>query len=674
VNIKSKKNLYLRNKEEVLARVSDDSPFRIAVYDLEGYMLYANEAYIEANALEDIESAKFDDIKDCEVEFRDVLHNLKIEKVYTKEKKKGDKWYKSFFYQTKTNRQIVHLCLDETDKNLYLESLKKTALFFEQSNEGVVITDRKGVILATNNSFCKITGYTKEEAIGKSTKMLKSGTHDKHFYKNLWDSLKHQGKWQGEIWNKRKNGEIYPEWLSITKLIDPVTKELDYMAIFTDISSLKKSDEKLRFYANHDHLTGLLNRTQFENILEQSIQSAIRNDGKFALLFIDLDHFKEVNDTSGHSVGDQVLKEASRRLQKVIRKEDVLARIGGDEFNIIINNVKKDSDVLLLANKLNEAIKQPFLIEDKTFYLTLSIGISLFPKHGLNTKDLSKYADSAMYEVKRNGRNGIMLYNKRFTDSLFKKVSLFNKLKRAIKNEDFEVYYQLVVDTRSKKVSGAEALVRWQHEKAGFIPPDEFIPIAEHHNLVGDIDRFVLREACQALPLLMGKFGNDFVLGVNMSSKDFTSKSFIDELITTVKDFQALPENIELEITESSIMTNQDKAVEKMKVLIKEGFNIALDDFGTGYSSLSYLKKFPISKVKIDKSFVLDILRDEDDKQMVEAIINIAKIFDLEVQAEGVETKEHFDILKSYGAHIAQGYFFSKPMPIDQICSKEWSF
>jgi len=667
------KNAYLKNKGTMLIKAVDDSPLRVAVYSKKGSLVYANTPYIDSNEIEDVNNFHFSDLPNCQLELKDILYNLKIKQLYTIEKQEDKKWYKSFFYLTQSSESLVHLCFDETDNKLYLESLKKSAQFFEKSNEGVIITDKKGRIIATNSSFCHITGYTKDEVIGKSTKILKSGTHNADFYKNMWDTLEHYGKWQGEIWNRRKNGEIYPEWLSITKLVDPETKELNYMAIFTDITSLKEADKKLHFYANYDHLTGLLNKVQFENMLEQSINSAVRNNKKFALLFIDLDYFKDVNDTAGHSAGDLVLKEVASRFQKTIRKEDIIARIGGDEFTVIINDIQEESDALLLANKLNEIIKEPFQIDGKSFYLSLSIGIAIFPLHGLNLNELTKSADSAMYEVKRSGRDGALLYNTSFTKNLTKKILLYTDLKHAVRDEKFEVYYQLVVDIKTKKIIGAEALIRWKHKVHGFVSPEEFIPMAERHGLIEQIGKFVLKTSCEQLPSLLKKFGNNFILAINVSSKEFLSDGFIDNLVETVNDFQIAPKNLELEITETYIMQNHTLATEKMEQLRLAGFNLAIDDFGTGYSSLSYLKKFPINKIKIDKSFVLDILDDQDDQDMVKAIINIAKIFHLEVQAEGVETTEHLAILEQNGVDIAQGYLYAKPDKLENILSKDWN-
>jgi len=668
------KRFYLKSKEQILVKTIDESPLKMAIYNLNGFLVYGNEPYCDDQVVECYEGFDFKNSVYCDLEFKDVVYNLKMKQLYTVEEKQNGKWYKSFFYLANDDKSITHLCIDETSDKLRIESLAKSAQFFEQSTEGAVITDSNGVILSINNSFCNITGYTKDEVIGNSTNILNSGTQDKSFYENMWTYLKNHGRWQGEIWNKRKNGEIYPEWLSITEIKDNTTSELNYMAIFTDITSLKEADKKLHFYANHDHLTGLLNKIQFENMLDQTINSAIRNNKVFALLFIDLDYFKDVNDTAGHSAGDLVLKEVARRFQKVVRKEDIIARIGGDEFTIIFDNITEESDAILLANKLIETIKKPFEIEGQTFYLSLSIGVSLFPYHGLNKNELSKNADSAMYEVKNNGRDGILLYDKRFTESLIKKVSLYTDLKKAVENQDFKVFYQLVVDIKTKKIIGAEALIRWEDLEKGFISPEEFIPIAEHHGFIEDIGKFVLTTACTDLPYFLNKFGNEFVLAVNISSKELAGNFYVENVLEIVNDFNVSTSNIELEITETYIMQNHIEAIEKMKKLKEKGFKLAIDDFGTGYSSLSYLKKFPINKVKIDKSFVLDMVREQDDKDMVEAIINIAKIFKLDIQVEGVETKEHVKILQTLGADIAQGYFYSKPLPLEKIFSKKSEF
>ncbi|RXJ91142.1 hypothetical protein CRV01_02370 [Arcobacter sp. CECT 8983] len=667
------KGKYLKSIEKTIIDAVDNTSLSIAIYNNKGFLVYANTLYKKSNKIENKKIFHFDDIKNCEIDFTSIIQNLKTKEIYTIQKKQNNQWFKSFFYKT-SGKNIVHFCMNNTKEKEYIENLKRSAKFFEHSNEGVLITDNENKIITINDAFCKITGYTKDEVIGKTPKILRSGVHEKYFYENLWDSLIHLGSWQGEIWNRRKNGEVYPEWLSITKVIDKNTNELNYMAIFTDISSLKETDKKLQFYANHDHLTGLLNKAQFENMLNKTIAKAVRNTRKFALLFIDLDNFKQVNDTAGHDIGDLVLKELSSRFQKILRKEDIIARIGGDEFNVIIDNITELSDVILISKKLNDEINKPFLIKNKTFYLSLSIGISIFPTHGLNASDLSKNADSAMYEVKKNGRNSVMVYNKTMTEDLMEKVSLYTDLKEVTKHKKFELYYQLVVDTKKENVIGAEALIRWKHPEKGFISPEVFIESAEHHGFIEEIGEFVLKKACESLPTLLNKFGKDFVLSVNVSAQELIVKNYFEKVKTILNDFNISSKNIELEITETSVMKDSEKAIEVLKKLKKEGLSIAIDDFGTGYSSLSYLKKLPVNKIKIDKSFILDMINDNDDNDMVKAIVNIANIFKYEIQAEGVETLEHTKLLKKLNVDVAQGYYYCKPSPIEYIIQNDWSF
>lgn len=663
-----KQQQYLENKENLLIHMVDDSVLRIASFNIKGKLVYANKQYLNANKIDDIfVNILFDELINCKVNFNEILHHLKTHQYFVIKKEQDNKWHKSYFYYTKDRTNVVHVCMDITSERQELDKLKKTSEFFEQTNEAVIITDQFSKIIAVNRAFCSITGYTKDEAIGKRTNILKSGVHEKSFYENLWLSLEHHNKWQGEIWNKRKNGEIYPEWLSISKFIDYDTKEINYMAIFTDISSLKEADKKLHFYANHDHLTGLLNRIQFENMINHTIQSSARNHKKFALLFIDLDYFKDVNDTYGHDVGDLVLKEVASRIRNHLRKEDIVARIGGDEFNAVITDIKEESDVISIANNINEIIKKPIVVKEKTFYLSLSIGISLYPKHGIDTVSLSKNADQAMYEVKKNGRDGVLLYDTTFSADLINKVTLKNDLKKAIEAEELEVYYQPVFNLKDKKLFGAEALVRWNHHKKGFISPEIFIQVAERHAMINALGKLVVQKVYEDIPLILNQFGLDFKVAINISSKEFAQVDYVSDIIQTTKDFNIDFKNIELEITETYIMQNHEEAVNKMLQLKEAGFSLAIDDFGTGYSSLSYLKTFPIDKLKIDKSFVLDILKDEDDKAIVKTILSIAKVFDLEVQAEGVETVSHLNMLQKLGCDIAQGYYYSKPIPLEKL-------
>lgn len=662
------RNRYLNDKENILLELVDKSPFKMAVYNKEGKIVYSNKDYLDSFEDELLDGRSyFDTILKCDIKFEEVIFNLKSKLVYVVQRLRDSRWYKSHFYYLHKGDYIAHIFYDITQDKNNMESLKKTGMFFEKSSEGAVITDKNGYIITLNTAFSKITGFTKDEAVGKSTSILASGIHEKSFYENLWDNLKFHGKWQGEIWNRRKNGEVFPEWLSITQIKDEKSGEINYLALFTDISSIKEADKKLHFYAKHDHLTGLLNRVQFESMLTHTIDRANRNNNKFALMYIDLDHFKEINDTYGHNVGDIMLKNVSSIIRNTLRKEDIIARVGGDEFNIILDHIKDEADVISIASKLNEVIKKEIKIDNKTFYMSFSIGVSIYPEHGDNPSDLIKNADSAMYQVKKEGRDGFLLYNSHFTKTLMRKVTLQNKLKKAIKNETFELYYQPVINYKDFKIIGAEALIRWQDKDKGFIPPDEFIPIAEDHGMIFDLGDIVLKKALDELRAILNNINSDFKLSINVSSREFFAGDYIERLKEKINDFHINPLNIELEITETYVMQNYDEAIERFESLKKLGVSLAIDDFGTGYSSLNYLKKFPLDKLKIDKSFILDILEDKDDKLIVETIINMAKIFDFQVQAEGIETKEHEELLTKLNCDSAQGYFYAKPMPLEQF-------
>lgn len=656
------KTKFLETRQGLFGEALEMSPTRIAIFRNDGRLIYANAAYLEANKIRSLETEYFfEDMPNCRLTFTDVLHRLVKSDRFVIERQEDHRWYKSEFFSIENKEYVVHQCNDTTDIKSDIEILSREALFFRHTNEGVIITDNQGTILSINTAFCKITGYTHEEAIGKSTHILSSGIHTPEFYQNMWDSLKYNDAWQGEIWNRRKNGEVYPEWLSISAAVDPKTGEKNYLALFTDISSLKETDKKLHFYANHDHLTGLLNRTQFENMLSRAIKSAQRSEKKFALMFMDIDHFKEVNDTYGHSVGDLLLKKIATTLQKLLRSKDIIARIGGDEFNVLLEDIEDESDILAIANKLTDALREPIIIDGHSCFISLSVGVALYPLHGLDGDTLGKNADAAMYEVKKRGRDGVMLYDENFTNKLLRRVSLQNDLKQALLNRELEVYFQPVVDSNSMKVSKAEALVRWNHPKKGFISPEEFIPIAEQHGMIMDLGRAVMEHCFVFLPRVLAEV-EGFKLAINISARELFDDNYLKNFFELVDDFGVDLKHIELEITETHVMKNHNEAIEKFKILKARGASLAIDDFGTGYSSLSYLKNFPIDKLKVDKSFVLGSLSDSGDRSITESIIGLAKTFNLTVQAEGVETEAHRDLLLSMGCDYLQGYYYAKAL------------
>ncbi len=658
------KENYIKSRRDILAKTVQDSPFRMAVYDLKGCLVYANIKYLLANKINDTKNELyFRDMTNCSLSFDDILNTLQRNDSLESQSKQGDKWYRSYFYFISDKSYIAHICVDITHEKTTTINLQREALFFENTSEGLAIVDKKGIVVSINEAFSKITGYTFEEALGKPISILNSGLHTKDFYEHMWDMLKYHGKWQGEIWNRRKNSEVYPEWLSITSSKDPVTGDVNYLALFTDISSIKEADQKIKFYANHDALTGLLNKNQFENILNHTINSAKRNNKMFALLFVDLDHFKEVNDTYGHNIGDMLLKTVASIFQKKLRKEDIIARIGGDEFNIILDNTKSDEDVLKVANSLVEALKEPIIIENHNCNVSLSVGIAIYPKDGEDKIALIKNADSAMYEVKKNGRDGAMIYHTKMTEKLLEKISLQTDLKKALLDDDIEPYFQPVYDMATKKITSCEVLARWFHKSKGFISPDSFIKIAESNGTIGILDKNLMKKVFQVVPNILHTLQNDeFVFAINVSSKEFFNEDYVENLIALLEEYHINPLNIELEITETYIMKNHDLAIKKLEQLKSAGFKLAIDDFGTGYSSLNYLKLFPINKLKIDKSFVLNLNTNEKDEAIVKSIINLCNFFKLEVQAEGVENLEVKRILELLRCDFLQGYYYSKPL------------
>lgn len=666
---KIEKRSILEKKNNILAKVVDLHPAKIAVYTIDGVLFYANTNYSEANnlTLNHIDNLFFDDISQCNIGFATIKDKLQITNTFITQREENNRWFESTFYII-SNEFIIHSCIDITAQKQKELQLEQSAIFFENSNEGIIITDSKAKIVSTNRAFSKITGYRQNEVIGKKTSILNSGIHDKNFFENMWESLKNHSTWQGEIWNKRKNGEIYPAWLSIAKALNPKYNEEFYIAIFTDISSLKEADKKIHFYANHDVLTKLANRVQFESHLKSTIESCKRRNSKIALFFVDLDKFKDVNDTYGHTVGDEMLKTVAKRLEQSIRKEDFIARLGGDEFVLIIKDVKNSEDMITLACKLNENIKEPITLDDKVFFMTLSIGISIFPEDGKDSEDLIKNSDAAMYVVKENGRNGYRLYSQDMTDKISLKVTIQNELKIAISKDEFEMYYQSVVDIKTNQIIGAEALVRWNHKNRGTLTPIHFINYIDEGGMSVEFGELVFKKVLHDIQIINSKLQNqDFKIAINIAPEYFFKYTFVDDVISYCKDFSINSKQIELELLETNIMKNSEISQKKIEKLHENGFDISIDDFGTGYSSLSYLKNFNVDKLKIDQSFIRDFLEDNNDKAIVQAIINLANIFNLKVQAEGVETKEHEKLLETLNCNLAQGYFYNKPISLNKF-------
>ncbi|NNU94278.1 EAL domain-containing protein [Geobacillus sp. NFOSA3] len=538
---------------------------------------------------------------------------------------------------------------------------------FEYSNESIIITDAQNRILFVNPAFEIVTGYSAEEVIGKNPRILQSGMHDKQFYKKMWNDIKQHGVWKGEIWNKRKDGELYLEWLTISAVKDRKGNVTNYVAIFSDITEHKRNVEQLTRLALYDTLTNVPNRYLLEKRLESIIRMSKKHNQSFALLFLDLDRFKNINDTLGHRVGDMLLKETAQRLKRMLRKQDTIARFGGDEFVIILPNLKHIREAVYIAEKIVESLKRPFYVNHQEMYISTSIGISVYPYDGTDKETLIRMADRAMYQAKKNGRNQYVLYHDGMQHHNGKQLfQLETALRKALERGEFELYYQPQLDVKTKQIRAVEALIRWNHPEKGFISPGMFIPLAEESGLITPISDWIMMQACEHLKQLQLRFPY-IKMSINISPIYFQQIDFIEKLQKTIESVNVNPRSIELELTESAVMPHAEKSVERLTMLKTMGISIAIDDFGTGFSSLSYLHRFPIDILKIDRSFIKQLSRYREESAIVNAIIMMAHSLQIRVVAEGVETKKQYQILEKQSCDFVQGYYVSKPLSISEL-------
>ncbi len=562
-------------------------------------------------------------------------------------------------------------CRDVTERKRSEEGQRIAAVTFD-TQEAIMITTPDAKILRVNQAFCEITGYSKDEVVGANPSVFKSGRHDAAFYQAMWSALRATGKWSGEVWDKRKDGTIYPKMMTITAVYDEDRELTHYVAVFRDISNRKKSEQEIHQLAFYDPLTNLPNRRLLMDRLQQGLAVSARNSRHGALLFLDLDHFKIINDTQGHVMGDQLLIEVARRLQICVREGDSVARLGGDEFVVLLENLSSEaneaaSQTELVAEKIRQELDKIYVLDEFECHSTASIGISLFFDHHESAEDLIQHADVAMYQAKSSGRNTIRFFDPQMQTALENRAAMEADLRHALARQQFQLCYQIQVDSLRRPL-GAEVLLRWIHPERGLIDPEHFISAAEETGLIVPIGLWVLKMACAQLKAWQkDALTRDLTLAVNVSAKQFRQPDFVSQAQRVLQESGAKPSLLKLEFTESTVLENVEDTIAKMRELKLLGVGFSVDDFGTGYSSLQYLKRLPLDQIKIDQSFVRDIATDPNDAAIVQTIIAMTEALGLSVIAEGVETEEQHEFLDSHGCHAFQGYLFSKPIPIGQF-------
>jgi diguanylate cyclase (GGDEF)-like protein/PAS domain S-box-containing protein len=571
-------------------------------------------------------------------------------------------------------RRVVARTVDLSETNARLqreiaqrkrteEALRQAAAVFENTTEGVIITDTDDRIVTVNKAFTDITGYGPAEVIGKTPRALYSGQHDESFFQARSDSIAQTGRWQGEVWKRHKEGRAFPVWLNVSTVRDEHGGVTYHVNVFSDITPLKDSQARLEHLAHHDALTGLPNRLLFQARADHALLRARREAGLVAVLLLDLDHFKNINDSLGHPAGDHLLHSVTKRLQNLMRAEDTVARLGGDEFILLLEGPRQPEDAAIVADKIIKVLATPFDLDGHQAYVSGSIGISVFPDDGQDVTTLIKNADSALYRAKEQGRNGYHFYTKDLTAEAFKRLALESTVRRAVEDSQFTLYYQPQISLSNGHIVGAEALVRWQHPTLGLVLPSQFIPMAESMGLIVRLGEWILHTACAQTKAWQQEGLPPLRMAVNVSSTQMTRGRIIDTMERILKDTGLDSRYIELEITEGLIMQQTNQTIATLEALKAMGIRLAIDDFGTGYSSLSYLKRLPLHRLKIDRSFIREIPYDSDDVAITRAVIALGINLQLIVVAEGVETQTQLEFLRGNGCDEAQGYLCGRPLP-----------
>ncbi len=559
-------------------------------------------------------------------------------------------------------RLVITMAVDVTERKRTEEEMRLASLVFQNSSEGMTVTDADGTIISINPAFSQLTGYTPAEAIGKNPRILKSGRHDLGFYQAMWHELSTSGHWEGEIWNRRKNGGVYAERLTINTIYNEDGSAHRRVAQFSDITQKKASEQLIWQQANFDPLTGLPNRSMFHDRLDQEMKKARRNSSPLALLFLDLDEFKAVNDTLGHDMGDILLKEASQRLRDCVRESDTVARLGGDEFTVILTDLSEQYSVEHVAKVILLKLVEPFSLDGKLVHISVSIGITLYPEDATTLDELLKNADQAMYAAKDQGRNCYHYFTPAMQEAVQKRMRITNDLRVALADNQFQLYYQPIVDMATGVVRKAEALIRWQHPEYGLISPAAFIPIAEESGMIVEIGDWVFRTTVRQVANWRASYCADFQVSINKSPVQFSVRDASNDFwLDYLQDLELPGECIVVEITEGLLLDASTTTKGKLLAFRDAGIQVAIDDFGTGYSSLTYLQKLDIDYLKIDQAFVCDLKFGSKNMTLCTAIIVMAHELGLKVIAEGIESQEQHDLLAAAGCNYGQGYYYSRP-------------
>ncbi len=666
----------LKAREEKYRAVIETSADGFWMADATGKLLEVNDVYVKQSGYsrEELLTMKISDLEAKENPEDTKAH---IDKLLTEghdrfeslhRRKDGSIWPVEIvtnFWPIEDGIFFVFI-IDITERKKSLEQLHLMALVFQHAVEAMLITDKNNRIININESFAKLTGYTLDDVQNKNPKILASGRENKDFYKQMWRSILEEGSWQGEVYDRRKDGSIYPKYLSINTVRNSENEIAFFIGSFMDITERKLAENKIRKLAYSDTLTGLHNRLSLISQFEQELSIAKRSYSVLAMLFIDLDRFKVINDTLGHQAGDLLLIEVSERIRTAISAHDVVARLGGDEFVVILNQLTSIEDAASVAMTIIERISDPYELEGHRLITSASIGISGYPNDGKDATSLMQNADTAMYQAKNEGGKNFKFFNHEMNQKALERLNVENGLYRALEKEEFEIYYQPQI-SRDGNIEGVEALIRWNHPTDGLIPPDRFIPVAEETGIILPVGRWIVENACRALRRWMDSGHSISRIAVNLSIHEFLQDGFDEFLIEILQKTGISPHNLELELTESMAMTNPEKFTKVMHSIKETGIRLSIDDFGTGYSSLAYLGRFPIDTIKLDRSFIEQMQTSKTVLAIIVSTIELAGKLGMDIIAEGVQTGAQSVKLFEYGCKLQQGFYFSKPIPENEL-------